>query len=133
MPLDRCTTISALATSGNVQDPSWISLICNRAADVRWNPSGLEAGGPSRAGPFLACMEANEKEDMDESDEARKTKRERKSCTWVAHKSLFAQTFVPLNMATFTSSVSLKLKPRPKDCTTADFPVSEVGQLDSSK
>ena len=30
---------------------------------------------------FLACMEANEKEDMDESDEEKKTKRKRKSST----------------------------------------------------
>jgi len=90
--------------ANNVQDPSWISLICNQAADVRWNPNGLEAGGSSRAGPFLACMEVNWKEDMDESDEAKKTKRKCKSCTWVVHSSLFAQTFVPPNMATFTSS-----------------------------
>ena len=92
-------------------------MICNRAADVRRNPSGLEAGGSSRAGPFLACMEVNGKVNIDESDEAKKT------------------TLVPTNLATFASSVSLKpkLKPRPMDCTAADFPVSEVGQLDSSK
>ena len=56
------------------------SLICNRAADVRRNPIGLEAGGPSRAGFFLACMEMNGKEDIDESDEAKGMER-KQSCT----------------------------------------------------
>ena len=31
----------------------------------------MEVGGPSRAGFFLACMEMNGKEDIDESDERR--------------------------------------------------------------
>jgi len=80
-------------------------------------------------------MEVNRKEDIDGSDEARKTERKCKSCTWVAHRPLFAQTFIPPNVAAFTSSVSLKpkLKPRPMEWTAAGFPVSEVGQLDSSK
>jgi len=79
-------------------------------------------------------MEVNGKEDRDESDEAKKTERKRQSSTLVAHRSPFAQTFVPLTMATFTSSESLKLKlkPRPMDWTAAGFPVSEVGQLNGS-
>ena len=87
----------------------------------------------SRAGHFLACMEVNGKEDMDRSDEAKKTERKRKYSTLVAFRSLFVQTFDPLNMATFTFSVSLKPKLKPMDWTATGFPVSEVGQLDSSK
>lgn len=40
----------------------------------------MEAGGPSRAGFFLACMEMNGKEDIDESDEAKGMER-KQSCT----------------------------------------------------